>query len=160
MLAPFIVSAADGRFDCPLYGAQDFAADVADCCAEGIDGVRGGKIVYSLKTVFVKIAIRFKSAPLQQRVSNANRGGGLELHFQPGTIIVHQERTVNDGADILAVVVPIVCDQLPGNVGKLLTDPFMADAVCGSQRIGNRLLQIIVVLPQVGVAGIAAHTSI
>ncbi|MEJ5197031.1 hypothetical protein WF834_12810 [Faecalibacterium sp. HTF-128] len=160
MLAPFIVSATDGRFDCPLHGAQDFAADVADCCAEGINGVRGGKIVDSLKTVFVKIAIRFKSAPLQQRVSNADRGSGLELHFQPGTIIVHQERTVNDGADIFAVVVPIICDQFPGNIGKLLADSFMANAVCGSQRIGNRLLQIIVVLPQVGVTGIAAHTGV
>ena len=160
MLAPFIVSAADGRFDCPLHGAQDFAADVADCGTEGIDDVWGGKIVDGLKTVFVKVAIRFKSAPFQQRVSDADCGGGLELHFQPGTIIVHQERTVNDGADILAVVVPIICDQFPGNIGKLLADPFMADAVCGSQRIGNRLLQIIVVLPQVGVTGIAAHTGV
>ena len=135
MLAPFIVSAADGRFDCPLYGAQDFAADVADCGTECVDSVRGGKIVDSLKTVFVKIAIRFKSAPFQQRVSDADCGGRLELHFQPGTIIVHQERTVNDGADIFTVVVPIICDQLSGNIGKLLTDPFMADAVCGSQRM-------------------------
>ena len=160
MLAPFIVSAADGRFDCPRYGAQDFAADVADCGTECVDSVRGGKIVDSLKTVFVKIAIRFKSAPFQQRVSDADCGGRLELHFQPGTIIVHQERTVNDGADIFTVVVPIICDQLSGNIGKLLTDPFMADAVCGSQRIGNRLFQIIVILPQVGVTRIAAHTGV
>ena len=160
MLAPFIVSAADGRFDCPLYGAQDFAADVADCGTECVDSVRGGKIVDSLKTVFVKIAIRFKSAPFQQRVSDADCGGRLELHFQPGTIIVHQERTVNDGADIFTVVVPIICDQLSGNIGKLLTDPFMADAVCGSQRIGNRLFQIIVILPQVGVTGITAHPGV
>lgn len=45
MLAPFIVSAADGRFDCPLDGAQDFAADVADCGTECVDSVRGRKIV-------------------------------------------------------------------------------------------------------------------
>ena len=160
MLAPFIVSAADGRFDCSFHGAQNFAADVADCCAEGIDSIRGGKIIDSLKTVFVKKAIRFKSAPFQKCVGDADRGGGLELHFQPGTIIVHQERTVNDGANVLAVVVPIICDQLPGNIGKLLTEPFMADAVGGSQCIRNRLFQIIVILPQVRVARIAAHTSI
>ena len=160
MLAPFIVSAADGRFDCPLHGAQDFAADVADCGTECVDGIQGGKIVDSLKTVFVKVALRFKSAPFQQRVSDANCGGRLELHFQPGTIIVHQERTVNDGADILAVVVPIICNQFPGNIGKLLADPFMADAVCGSQRIGDRLFQIIVVLPQIRVTRIAAHPSV
>ncbi|MGY6245731.1 hypothetical protein [Faecalibacterium prausnitzii] len=113
-----------------------------------------------MKTVFVKVAIRFKSASFQQRVSDADCGGRFELHFQPGTIIVHQERTVNDGADVLAVVVPIISDQFPGNVGKLLTDPFMADAVCSSQCIGNRLFQIIVVLPQIGVTGIAAHPGV
>ena len=160
MLAPFIVSAADGRFDCSFHGAQNFAADVADCCAEGIDSIRGGKIIDSLKTVFVKKAIRFKSAPFQKCVGDADRGGGLELHFQPGTIIVHQERTVNDGANVLAVVVPIICDQLPGNIGKLLTEPFMADAVGGSQCIRNRLFQIIVILPQVRVARIAAHPGV
>ncbi|MFR8610396.1 MAG: hypothetical protein ACLVDL_10595 [Faecalibacterium prausnitzii] len=133
MLAPFIVSATDGRFDCPLHGAQDFAADVADCCAEGINGVRGGKIVDSLKTVFVKIAIRFKSAPLQQRVSNADRGGRLELHLHPGFIIIHQQRTVNDGADVLAVVVPVIRHQFPGNIRKLLADTLSADAVGGGE---------------------------
>ena len=113
-----------------------------------------------MKTVFVKKTIRFKSAPFQKCVGDADRGGGLELHFQPGTIIVHQERTVNDGANVLAVVVPIICDQLPGNIGKLLTEPFMADAVGGSQCIRNRLFQIIVILPQVRVARIAAHPGV
>ncbi|PDX73803.1 hypothetical protein CGS55_01050, partial [Faecalibacterium prausnitzii] len=74
MLAPFIVSAADGRFDCPLDGAQDFAADVADCGTECVDSVRGRKIVDGLKTVFVKIAIRLKSTAFQQRVGDANGG--------------------------------------------------------------------------------------
>ncbi len=84
----------------------------------------------------------------------------LNCISNPATIIVHQERTVNDGANVLAVVVPIICDQFPGNIGKLLADPFMADAVGGSQCIRNRLFQIIVVLPQVRVTGIAAHTGI
>ncbi|MFV8821689.1 hypothetical protein [Faecalibacterium sp. 9] len=129
MLAPFIVSAADGRFDCPLYGAQDFAADVADCGTECVDSVRGGKIVDSLKTVFVKIAIRFKSAPFQQRVSDADCGGGLKLHLHPGIIIIHQQRAVNDGADVPAVVVPVIRHQFSGNIGKLLANTLSADAV-------------------------------
>ncbi len=28
-------------------------------------------------------------------------------------IIIHQERTVNDGADVSAVVVPVICHQFP-----------------------------------------------
>ena len=85
MLAPFIVSAADGRFDCPLDGAQDFAADVADCGTECVDSVRGRKIVDGLKTVFVKIAIRLKSTAFQQRVGDANGGGRLELISTPAS---------------------------------------------------------------------------
>ncbi|MFQ8751897.1 MAG: hypothetical protein ACLR9F_14825 [Faecalibacterium prausnitzii] len=133
MLAPFIVSAADGRFDCPLDGAQDFAADVADCGTECVDSVRGRKIVDGLKTVFVKIAIRLKSTAFQQRVGDANGGGRLELHLHPGFIIIHQQRTVNDGADVLAVVVPVIRHQFPGNIGKLLADTLSADAVGGGE---------------------------
>ena len=160
MLAPFIVSAADGRFDCPLDGAQDFAADVADCGTECVDSVRGRKIVDGLKTVFVKIAIRLKSTAFQQRVGDANGGGRLELHLHPGIIIIHQERAVNDGTDVLAVVVPVIRHQFPGNIGKLLADTLLADAVGLAQHFRNRLFQVVIVLPHLRVTGIAAHPGV
>ncbi|MBS4922512.1 MAG: hypothetical protein KHZ84_11630 [Faecalibacterium prausnitzii] len=160
MLAPFIVSAADGRFDCPLDGAQDFAADVADCGTECVDSVRGRKIVDGLKTVFVKIAIRFKSTAFQQRVGDADGGGRLELHLHPGFIIIHQERTVNDGTNVAAVVVPVIRHQFPGNIGKLLAYTLSADAVGGGEHFRNRLFQVIVVLPHLRITGIAAHPGV
>ena len=160
MLAPFIVSAADGRFDCPLDGAQDFAADVADCGTECVDSVRGRKIVDGLKTVFVKIAIRLKSTAFQQRVGDANGGGRLELHLHPGFIIIHQERTVNDGTDVSTVVIPVISDQLPGNICKLLADTLPADAVGLAQHLRNRLHQIRAELPHLRVTGIAAHPGV
>ncbi|MFR3860035.1 MAG: hypothetical protein ACLTYL_12730 [Faecalibacterium sp.] len=133
MLAPFIVSAANGRFYGALDVSQYLPAHVADCGTECVDSVRGRKIVDGLKTVFVKIAIRLKSTAFQQRVGDANGGGRLELHLHPGFIIIHQQRTVNDGADVLAVVVPVIRHQFPGNIRKLLADTLSADAVGGGE---------------------------
>ena len=75
-----------------------------------------------LKIVLVEPARRLKAAAFQQRVGDADSGGGLELHLNPGFIIIHQERTVNDDTDVSTVVVPVICHQFPGNIGKLLAD--------------------------------------
>ena len=159
-MAPFCIAAANGCFYGALDVPQHLPAHVADGCAEGVNTIRGGKIVDCLKIVLVEPPGRLKAAAFQQRVGDADGGSGLELHLHPGFIIIHQQRTVNDGADVLAVVVPVICHQFPCNVRKLLADPFMADAVCSSQCIRNRSFQIIVVLPQVRVTGIAAHPGV
>ena len=81
------------------------------------------------KIIFIKPPCRFKPTAFQQRVGDADGGGGLELHLHPDFIIIHQQRAVNDGADVPAVVVPVICHQFPGNICKLLTDTLPADAV-------------------------------
>ena len=48
-------------------------------------------------------------------------------------IIIHQERAVNDGANVAAVVVPVICHQFSGNIRKLLADTLSADAVGGGE---------------------------
>ena len=133
MLAPFIVSAANGCFYGALDVPQHLPAHVADGCAEGVDTIRGGKLVDSSEIILVEPARRLKAAAFQQRVGDADGGGGLELHLHPGFIIIHQQRAVNDGADVPAVIVPVICHQFPCNVRKLLADTLSADAVGGGE---------------------------
>ena len=75
-------------------------------------------------------------------------------------IIIHQQRTVNDGADVSTVVVPVICHQFPGSIRKLLADTLTADAVGLVQHFRNRLFQVVVKLPHLRVTGIAAHPGV
>ena len=79
--------------------------------------------------VLVEPPGRLKSAAFQQRVGDADCSNAFELHLHPGFIIIHQERTVNDGTNVPAVVVPVIRHQFPGNIRKLLTATLPAEAV-------------------------------
>ena len=86
-----------------------------------------------LEIILIEPSGRLKAAAFQQRVGDADGGSGLELHLHPGFIIIHQQRAVNDGTDVPAVVVPVICHQFPGNIRKLLADTLSADAVGGGE---------------------------
>ena len=112
------------------------------------------------EVVLVEPPGRLKSAAFQQRVGDADCSSAFELHLHPGFIIIHQERTVNDGTNVPAVVVPVIRHQFPRNIRKLLADTLSADAVGGGEHFRNRLFQVIVKLPYLRVTGIAAHPGV
>ena len=159
-MAPFCIAAANGCFYGALDVPQHLPAHVADGCAEGVNTVWGGKLVDGSEVVLVEPPGRLKSAAFQQRVGDADCSSAFELHLHPGFIIIHQERIVNDGTNVPAVVVPVICHQFPGNIGKLLTDTLSTDAVGLAQHFRNRLFQVVVELPHLRVTGIAAHPGV
>ncbi|XXK67546.1 hypothetical protein AB2427_08225 [Faecalibacterium prausnitzii] len=106
------------------------------------------------------MTVRLKAAAFQNRIQDADCGGRFELELLSGFIIIHQERTVNDGTDVLAVVVPVICHQFSGNIGKLLAYTLSADAIDPVQHFRNRLHQIGTELPHLRVTGIAAHPGV
>ncbi|WP_455758523.1 hypothetical protein [Ruminococcus champanellensis] len=110
--------------------------------------------------VLVEPPGRLKAAAFQQRVGDTHCCCAFELHLHSGFIIIHQQRAVNDGADVSAVVVPVICHQFPGNIRKLLADTLSADAVGLAQHFRNRLFQVVVKLPHLRVTGIAAHPGV
>ena len=112
------------------------------------------------EVVLVEPPGRLNSAAFQQRVGDADCSSAFELHLHPGFIIIHQQRAVNDGTDVLAVVVPVIRHQFPCNVRKLLADTLSADAVGGGEHFRNRLHQIGTELPHLRVTGIAANPGI
>ncbi|MFQ7762732.1 MAG: hypothetical protein ACLRHM_11370 [Faecalibacterium sp.] len=113
-----------------------------------------------LEVVPVEPPGRLKATAFQQRVGDADSGGRLELHLHPGFIIIHQQRAVNGGTDVSTVVVPVISDQSPGNIRKLLAYTLSADAIGLVQHFRNRLFQVVVKPPHLRVTGIAAHPGV
>ena len=128
-MAPFVVSAANGCFDGTLDVPQHLPAHVTDGSAEGKNGIRGRKIVDCLEIILVKVAVRLKTTALQNRIQDTDGSCTFELELLSGFIIIHQERTVNDGESVTTVVVPIRIHQLARQIGNLLAESFVLDTV-------------------------------
>ena len=159
-MAPFYVTTANGRLYSSFDAAQQLTAALADCGAQCIHSGRSGKGEDRLKIVPVKMTFRLKAAAFENSIGDADCGGRFKLELLSGFIIIHQERAVNDGADVPAVVVPVIRHQFPGNIGKLLAYTLSADAIGLVQHFRNRLFQVIVVLPHLRITGIAAHPGV
>ena len=82
-----------------------------------------------MKIIPVKVTVRLQPAAFQNRIQDADRGGGFELELLSGFIIIHQERTVNDVENVTAVVVPVGIHQPARKVRNLLAEPLVGNTV-------------------------------
>ena len=103
------------------------------------------------------MTVRLQTAAFQNRIQDTDGSGTFELELLSGFIIIHQERTVNDVENVIAIVVPIGIHQLARQIGNLLAEPFMVNAVLSGKHFRHRLHQIGAELPYLRVARIAAH---
>ncbi len=159
-MTPFCISASGGGLDGSLDLPQHLAAAFRDCCAQHIDGCRGAERVHGLEILPVKPSFRVDAAPGQQQPGDADGPCGLEFHLQVKIIIPFQQGTVNDVADVLGVVVPVVLHQFAGEVCQLLGEVRVADPVGFRQHLGHRFPEGKIHLPEVRVQGVSAGAGI
>ncbi|MFR3879021.1 MAG: hypothetical protein ACLTX9_01615 [Oscillospiraceae bacterium] len=95
-----------------------------------------------------------KTTPGQQHIGGADGCGVEECHAFVIVMIPLQVRTVNDVEEVLLMGKKIFCDLHRGNllqlVGKVAV---VLNAVLLPQSVGDKLLMLWAVLPEVGAAG-------
>ena len=159
-MAPFYISAPGGCLDGAFNLPQHLAAAFCDCCAQDVCRCRGAEGIDRLEILPVKPSFRVDAAPGQKHPGDADGTRRLELQLQVKIIIPFQEGTVNDVADILGVVVPVVLHQFAGEVRKLLGEVGVTDPIGLRQHIGYRFPEAVVHLPEVRVQGVSAGAGI
>ena len=85
------------------------------------------------------MTVRLKAAAFQNHIQDADCGGRFELELLSGFIIIYQERTVNDIAEISLMIVPILTRQLSGYIRELLGEIVTGNAVVLLQHGRHRL---------------------
>ena len=150
MFAPFLVGFAlcisDGNADLP----QHLLVDLADCCSQRPNCGRGVEVKDRHKVLVLEVAFRLQTAAGHQGVGNTDGGHRFELDCDVEIIVLLQERTVNDVAKVLLMLVPILTRQLSGHIGKLLGKIITGNAVVALQHGRHRPDVLFLQLPQPG----------
>ena len=68
----------------------------------------------------LEILFRIQPTARHQGIGDTDGGGCFELDFDVEIIVLLQERTVNDVAEVLLMLVPILTRQLSGHISELL----------------------------------------
>lgn len=139
----------DGDADLP----QHLLVHLADRRSQRADGGRGVEIENRHEVLMLEILVCIQSAAGHQGVGDADGGGGLKLDFDVEFIVLLQERTVNDIAEVLLMLVPILTRQLSGHIGELLGEIVTGNAVVALQHGRHRPDVLFLQLPQPGGAG-------
>ena len=119
----------DGDADLP----QHLLVYLADRCAQRPDGRRGVEVEDRHEIFMAEILLRFQPAAGHQGVGDADGGSGFELDFDVEIIVLLQERTVNDVAEVLLMLVPILAGQLSGHISELLGKIVTGNAIAALQ---------------------------
>ena len=101
----------------------------------------------------LEILLRIQPAAGHQGIGDADGGGGLKLDFDVEIIVLLQKRTVNDIAEVLLMLVPILTGQLSGHINKLLGKIVTGNAVVALQHGRHRPDVLFLQLPQPGGTG-------
>ena len=81
----------------------------------------------------LEILFRIQPTARHQGIGDTDGGGGLKLDFDVEFIVLLQERTVNDVAEVLLMLVPILAGQLSGHISELLGKIVTGNAIAALQ---------------------------
>ena len=146
----------DGDADLP----QHLLVDLVDCCSQRPNRGRGIEVKNRHKVLVLEVAFRLQTAAGHQGIGDTDGGGGLKLDFDVVIIVLLQERTVNDVAEVLLMLVPILTRQLSGHIGKLLVKIITGNAVVALQHGRHRPDVLFFQLPQPGGARVGPGAGV
>ena len=145
----FALIVLDSDADLP----QHLLVHLADRRSQRPNRGRGIEIENRHEVLMLEILFRIQSAAGHQGVCDADGGGGLKLDFDVEFIVLLQERTVNDVAEVLLMLVPILTRQLSGHIGELLGKIVTGNTVVALQHGRHRPDVLFLQLPQPGGTG-------
>ena len=102
----------DGDTDLP----QHLLVDLADRRAQRPNRGRGIEIENRHEVLMLEILVCIQPTAGHQGIGDTDGGGGLKLDFDVVIIVLRQERTVNDIAEVPLMLVPIFTRQLSGYI--------------------------------------------
>ncbi len=108
----------------------------------------------------LKIALRVKSAPCHQRIGDADGCRISELNTDVVLIILIQERTCNDAADVMTVLFPVFTSKLKGEILDLCLKIRSFCSTVLLQSSGNRIIVLGRILPKTYFSGIGACAGV
>lgn len=152
----FALIVLDGDADLP----QHLLVDLADRRSQRPNRGRGIEIENRHEILMLEILFRIQPTAGHQGVGNTDGGRCFELNFDVEIIVLLQERTVNDIAEVLLMLVPILTCQLSGYIGKLLGEIITRNAIVALQHGRHRPNVLILQLPEPGSAGMFAGAGV
>ena len=152
----FALIVLDGDADLP----QHLLVHLADRCAQRPNRGRGIEIENRHEVLMLEILFRIQPTAGHQGVGNADSGGGLKLDFDVEIIVLLQERTVNDVAEVLLMLVPILTRQFSSHINELLGKIVTGNAVVAFQHGRHRPNVLFLQLPQPGGTGVFAGAGV
>ena len=146
----------DGDADLP----QNLLVNLADRRAQRPNRGRGIEIENRHEVLMLEILFRIQPTARHQGIGDTDGGGGLKLDFDVVIIVLRQERTVNDIAEISLMIVPILTRQLSGYIRELLGEIVTGNAVVLLQHGRHRPNVLFFQLPQPGCTGMFTGAGI
>ncbi|WP_242828480.1 hypothetical protein [Enterocloster clostridioformis] len=146
----------DGDADLP----QHLLVDLADRRSQRPNRGRGIEIENRHEVLMLEILFRIQPTAGHQGIGDADGGGGLKLDFDVVIIVLREERTVNDVAEVLLMLVPILTGQFSGHIGELLGKIVTSNAVVALQHGRHRPDVLFLQLPQPGGSGMLTGAGI